>query len=87
MTHSQHNKCHSQMSAMKKVRNYLEAVSNEMGFSALITDEDCDDLIKSLNKIRRRIEATYRRGGTTVVSIDDRLITVYRFAHYDDRPC
>ena len=86
MGHSHHNKCHNQTSALKKVHQYFESLLNEWDLPNMISVEECEALIKRLNHTRRSVEATYRRGGTTVVAINRRLVTVYRFGHYDNRP-
>lgn len=85
MSRSHHIKSYSSKTAEDRIRLFLVEIAekNSIGISA--TSRDYDILIHSLRKLRKQIEAVYRRGGTTAVLLGDRLITAYRAGSFNTR--
>ena len=83
MSHTNHEKNFTANVAMEKIRSYLEELVHEFGINQNnFSHEDYSQLVKELKKTKRNLESVYRRGGVTIVTVDDTFITAYRFASF-----
>lgn len=86
MSRSYHVKSYTLLSAEEKIRQYLEALADQQRIGLRLNEAQGNHLIKQLQKLRKNLEATYRRGGTTLVTANGEcLITAYHVGSYDNQ--
>lgn len=86
MSRSYHVKSYSLLSAEEKIRQYLEALADQQRIGLRLNEEQGDHLIKQLQKLRKNLEATYRRRGTSLVTANGEcLIMAYHVGSYDNQ--
>ena len=86
MSRSYHVKSYTLLTAEEQVCQYLEALADQQRIGLRLNEEQGNHLIKQLQKLRKNLEATYRRGGTTLVTANEEcLITAYHVGSYDNQ--